>query len=139
MEESKGGAENGSSSESRPPKPLAGALRKCISSDARAALPFRKSLVRLPSLVSRLLLLLLLIMLVFLGFVWNYALQLVSFLFLHYLSWEFRLKQSFPFLFSKGHSFRIPRYSIPSELMGPRVINFLELIKWVLLKEVSKT
>lgn len=52
MEESKGRAENGSSSESRPPKPLAGALRKCISSDARAALPFRKSLVRHPSLVK---------------------------------------------------------------------------------------
>lgn len=83
MEESKGRAENGSSSESRPPKPLAGALRKCISSDARAALPFRKSLVRHPSLVSRRVLLL--IMLVFLGFAWNYALRLGSFLFLPYL------------------------------------------------------
>ncbi|KAF8393297.1 hypothetical protein HHK36_021538 [Tetracentron sinense] len=52
MEESKGNGENGSSSESRPPNPLAGAYRQCFSS-ARAASSCKKSLVRHPSLVEQ--------------------------------------------------------------------------------------
>lgn len=58
MEEIKGaaegvGRENGSSSESRPPNPLAGAYRKYfVSTDARTASPCKKSLVRHPSLVK---------------------------------------------------------------------------------------
>lgn len=52
MEDSKeGSVENGSSSDGRPPNPLAAAYRQCLSDD-HVALPSRKSLVRHPSLVS---------------------------------------------------------------------------------------
>ncbi|XP_010249924.1 PREDICTED: probable protein phosphatase 2C 57 isoform X2 [Nelumbo nucifera] len=51
MEGSKGGEQNGSSSESRPPNPLAGAYRQCLSSN-RVASACKKSLVRHPSLVK---------------------------------------------------------------------------------------
>lgn len=46
-----GGVENGSSSEGRPPNPLAAAYRQCFSTEL-AASPCKKSLVRHPSLVS---------------------------------------------------------------------------------------
>lgn len=53
MEGSKvvGGLENGSSSEGRPPNPLASSYRQCFSS-SRVASPCMKSLVRHPSLVK---------------------------------------------------------------------------------------
>ncbi|XP_068649323.1 probable protein phosphatase 2C 57 [Aristolochia californica] len=52
MEGSKVGGQNGSSSESRPPIPLAGAHRNCFSSNARIATSGKKSLVRHPSLMK---------------------------------------------------------------------------------------
>ncbi|XP_043699342.1 probable protein phosphatase 2C 57 isoform X1 [Telopea speciosissima] len=49
MEGSECGGKNGSSSETRPPNPFAGAYRQCFSS-AHVASPCRKTLVRHPSL-----------------------------------------------------------------------------------------
>ncbi|XP_062101601.1 probable protein phosphatase 2C 22 isoform X2 [Humulus lupulus] len=53
MEETKASStvENGSSSDGRPPNPLAGAFRECISSP-NAAVGYKKSLVRHPSLMK---------------------------------------------------------------------------------------
>ncbi|XP_042481694.1 probable protein phosphatase 2C 57 isoform X2 [Macadamia integrifolia] len=51
MEGSKCGGQNDSSSESRPPNPLAGAYRQCFNS-VHVASPCRKTLVRHPSLVK---------------------------------------------------------------------------------------
>lgn len=47
-----GVVENGSSSDARPPKPLAGSLRQCITSSDHVPLACKKSLVRHQSLVS---------------------------------------------------------------------------------------
>ncbi|KAG9459393.1 hypothetical protein H6P81_003901 [Aristolochia fimbriata] len=52
MEGSKVSGQNGSSSESRPPNPLAGALKNCLSTNARMVTSGKKSLVRHPSLMK---------------------------------------------------------------------------------------